>query len=154
MNNISDGMRRFIHELRPPMLDDLGLLATLRWRLGNLEKQPGMEANLVVKGVERRFSTEVELTIFRIVQEALRNVEKHARASKVEVGIEFGEGKTKVSIYDNGRGFDSRGSLAELPRAGKLGLAGMEERVHLLDSRMEIDSEPGKGTRVMIEIPM
>ena len=154
LNNISDGMRRFIHELRPPMLDDLGLLATLRWRLGNLEKQPGMEANLVVKGVERRFSTEVELTIFRIVQEALRNVEKHARASKVEVGIEFGEGKTKVSIYDNGRGFDSRGSLAELPRAGKLGLAGMEERVHLLDSRMEIDSEPGKGTRVMIEIPM
>lgn len=154
LNKISDGMRRFIHELRPPMLDDLGLLATLRWRLGNLEKQSGMEANLVVSGVERRFSTEVELTIFRIVQEALRNVEKHARASKVEVGIEFGEGKTKVSICDNGRGFDSRGNLAELPRAGKLGLAGMEERVHLLDGRMEIDSEPGKGTRVMIEIPM
>jgi len=154
LNNISAGMRRFIHELRPPMLDDLGLLATLRWQFDNLEKRSGMESNLVVSGVERRFVTEVELTIFRIVQEALRNVEKHARASKVEVGIEFGEGKTKVSVCDNGVGFDSGENLTDLPRAGKLGLVGMEERVHLLGGRMEIDSEPGKGTRVMIEIPM
>ena len=154
LNNMSDSMRRFIHDLRPPMLDDLGLLATLRWQLDNLEKQSGMETNLVVSGVERRFATEVELTIFRIVQEALRNVEKHARASKIEVCIEFGEGKTTISVCDNGVGFDLAGNLADLPRAGKLGLAGMEERVRLLDGRMEIDSEPGKGTRVMIEIPM
>lgn len=154
LNNTLEGMRRFTQELRPPMLDDLGLLAALRWQVSDLEKQSGIEANLIVSGIERRFSAEVELIMFRIVQEALRNVEKHAQASRVEVTIEFGEGKTKASICDNGKGFDLIGSLADLPRAGKLGLAGMEERVRLLDGSMRIKSEPGKGTRVMIEVPI
>jgi len=140
--------------LRPPMLDDLGLSAALRWQVSDLEKRSGIEAELTVSGVERRCSAEVELMIFRIVQEALRNVEKHAQASKVEVAVEFGKGKTKVSIGDNGKGFDLSGSLADLPRAGKLGLAGMEERVRLLNGTMKIESEPDKGTRVMIEVPI
>jgi len=96
----------------------------------------------------------VELIIFRIVQEALRNVEKHAQASRVEVRIEFAKGKTKVTIRDNGKGFDLKRGLADLPRAGKLGVAGMEERVRLLNGTMTIESEPGKGTRVMIEAPI
>ena len=136
------------------MLDDLGLLATLRWLVGEFKEQCGVEAGIMVSGIERRFSAEVELTILRIVQEALRNVEKHAQASKVEVMVEFGERKTKVSICDNGKGFDLGGSLAELPRVGKLGLAGMEERVRLLGGSMRIESEPGKGTKVMIEVPI
>jgi len=154
LNNTLEGIRRFTQELRPPMLDDLGLLAALRWQVNDLEKQPGIEADLTVSGIERRFSAEVELIIFRIVQEALRNVAKHAQASRVEVTIEFDEGKTKVSICDNGKGFDLGGSLADLPRAGKLGLAGMEERVRLLYGGMRIESEPSKGTSVMIEVPI
>ena len=125
-----------------------------RWQVSDFGKQSEIEADLIVSGTERRFSAEVELILFRIVQEALRNVEKHAQASRVEVKIEFGEGKTKVSISDNGKGFDLRGSLADLPRAGKLGLAGMEERVHLLNGSMKIESEPHKGTRVMVEVPI
>ncbi len=152
LNNTLEGIRRFIQELRPPMLDDLGLLAALRWQVGDLEERSGIGAHLAVSGIERRFSAEIELTIFRIVQEALRNVEKHSQASKVTVEIEFGEGKTNVSICDNGKGFNSRGSLADLPRAGKLGLAGMEERVRLLDGSMKVESEPGKGTRVTVEL--
>lgn len=154
LNNTLEGIHRFTQELRPPMLDDLGLSAALRWQVSDLEKRSGIEAELTVSGIERRCSAEVELMIFRIVQEALRNVEKHAQASKVEVTIEFGEGKTKVSICDNGKGFDLSGSLADLPRAGKLGLAGMEERVRLLNGTMKIESEPDKGTRVMIEVPI
>jgi two-component system sensor histidine kinase DegS len=154
LNNTLEGIHRFTQELRPPMLDDLGLSAALRWQVSDLEKRSGIEAELTVSGVERRCSAEVELMIFRIVQEALRNVEKHAQASKVEVAVEFGKGKTKVSIGDNGKGFDLSGSLADLPRAGKLGLAGMEERVRLLNGTMKIESEPGKGTRVMIEVPV
>ncbi len=136
------------------MLDDLGLLATLRWGVSELEKRSGMKAELRVVGGERRFLAEVELLIFRIVQEALRNVEKHARASEVKVQVKFGKDKTDVSIRDNGKGFDLKGSLADLPRAGKLGLAGMEERVRLLNGKMDIKSERGKGTRVMIEVPV
>jgi len=154
LNNTLEGIHRFTQELRPPMLDDLGLSAALRWQVSDLEKRSGIEAELTVSGVERRCSAEVELMIFRIVQEALRNVEKHAQASKVEVAVEFGKGKTKVSIGDNGKGFDLSGSLADLPRAGKLGLAGMEERVRLLNGTMKIESEPDKGTRVMIEVPI
>ncbi len=154
LNNTLEGIHRFTQELRPPMLDDLGLSAALRWQVSDLEKRSGIEAELTVSGIERRCSAEVELMIFRIVQEALRNVEKHAQASRVEVMIEFGKGKTKVSIYDNGKGFDLSGSLADLPRAGKLGLAGMEERVRLLNGTMKIESEPGKGTRVVIEVPI
>ena len=154
LNNTLEGIHRFTQELRPPMLDDLGLSAALRWQVSDLEKRSGIEAELTVSGIERRCSAEVELIIFRIVQEALRNVEKHAQASRVEVTIEFGEGKTKVSICDNGKGFDLSGSLADLPRAGKLGLAGMEERVRLLNGTMKIESESGKGTRVVIEVPI
>lgn len=154
LNNTLEGIRRFTQELRPPMLDDLGLSAALRWQVSDLEKRSGVEAELTVSGIERRCSAEVELIIFRIVQEALRNVEKHAQASRVEVAIEFDEGKTKVSICDNGKGFDLRESLADLPRTGKLGLAGMEERVRLLNGTLKIESKPGKGTRVMIAVPI
>jgi len=154
LNDALDGMRRFIQELRPPMLDDLGLLAALHWQVGDLEKQSGIKTELTVVGEERRFSSDVELVIFRIVQEALRNVEKHARATKVEAGIEFGERKIVVSVGDNGRGFKLGVDLADLPRDGKLGLAGMEERVKLLNGNMRIESYPDKGTRVIVELPI
>ena len=100
------------------------------------------------------FPAEVELLTFRIVQEALRNVEKHAQASKAEVKVKFGEGQTVVSITDNGRGFDLERSLSDLPRIGKLGLAGMEERVRLLGGIMKIESAPNKGTKLIIELPI
>ena len=154
LNNTLEGIRRFTQELRPPMLDDLGLLATLRWQVGEFERRSGTKASLLAVGDERRFSAEAELLTFRIVQEALRNVERHAQASEVEIEIKFGAGKTIISVIDNGKGFDLEGSLADLPRAGKLGLAGMEERAHLLSGNMKIVSQPGKGTRVMIELPI
>ncbi len=154
LNNTLEGIRRFTQELRPPILDDLGLLPAVRWQVSDFGKQSGIETDLTVSGVERRFPAEVELIIFRIIQEALRNVEKHAEASKAGVKIQFSKDKTKVSIRDNGKGFDLRGSLAELPRSGKLGLAGMEERVHLLGGNLKIESKPGKGTKVTIEVPL
>ena len=154
LNNTLEGIHRFTQELRPPMLDDLGLSAALRWQVSDLEKRSGIEAELTVSGIERRCSAEVELMIFRIVQEALRNVEKHAQASRVEVTIEFDEDKTKLSVSDNGKGVELPQRIGDLASAGKLGLAGMEERVRLLNGTMKIESELGKGTRVMIEVPI
>jgi len=154
LNDSLEGVRRFTQELRPPMLDDLGLLATLRWLVSDLEKRSGIEAKLTVSGVERRFPAEVELIVFRSVQEALRNIEKHAQASKAEVVVEFGQDKTKIFVSDNGRGFSLLQSLAELPRVGKLGLTGIEERVRLLGGSLKVQSEPGKGTALTIEAPI
>jgi len=87
---------------------------------------------MIVKGNRRRFSSEVELELFRVAQEAFSNIRKHAQASEMNAIVEFGEGKTTVTISDNGKGFDAGDNLTNLPRTGKLGLAGMEERVRLL----------------------
>ncbi|MBA7616240.1 Signal transduction histidine-protein kinase/phosphatase DegS [subsurface metagenome] len=154
LREVLQDVRRFGQDLRPPMLDDLGLLATLRWLVSELKEQHGIETDLRVLGIERRLSPEAEFTLFRIVQEALRNIEKHAETSKAEVEIEFGQGKTRISVSDNGKGFELSGSFVDLARAGKLGLAGMEERTRLLGGSMRIESEPGKGTTVIVEVPI
>ena len=154
LREVLQEVRRFGQDLRPPMLDDLGLLATLRWLVSDVKEQHGIGTDLRVLGIERRLPPEAEFTLFRIVQEALRNVEKHAETSKAEIEIEFDEGKTRLSVSDNGKGFKLSGSLVDFARAGKLGLAGMEERTRLLNGSMRIESEPGKGTTVMVEIPI
>lgn len=152
--SIMEGVRRFSHELRPGILDQLGLLPALEWLVDDMNVSYGIDANKKVIGTERRFSPEVELVLFRIAQEVFRNVQKHAQASKMEVVVEFAEDKMRMSFYDDGKGFDVKGSLSELPRAGKLGLIGMEERARLLDGNLRIRSEPGKGTTIEIEAPV
>lgn len=154
ISKVLQGVRRFSQDLRPSILDDLGLLATLRWLVGELKERCGIEAELRVLGVERRLAPHVELMLFRIVQEALRNIERHAEASKVKVETNFGEGEIRVSISDNGKGFKLSGDLGDLPRVGRLGLAGMEERARLLGGKLRIQTEPDKGTTVMIEVPI
>jgi len=152
--SIMEGVRRFSRELRPAILDQLGLLPALEWLADDMNVSYGIDANVKVNGTKRRFSPDVELVLFRIAQEAFRNVQKHSRASKMETVVEFSEGKTRMAIYDNGKGLDVGGNLKELPRTGKLGLAGMEERVRLLGGKLRIQSEPGKGTSITVEAPI
>jgi len=148
------GVRHFSRDLRPPMLDDLGLLPALEWLTDDLERQFGIKADLRVIGTERRFIPEAELLFFRIIQEAVSNARRHAEASKVEITIEYDEGKTRGIIRDNGKGFELPETLGELSRTGKLGLIGMEERAKLLGGSLRLESEPGKGTTVVIEAPV
>ena len=147
-------VRRFSRDLRPSILDDLGLLPALEWVTGELNRAYGIKTTLNVVGSERRFSPEAELLLFRIVQETLRNVAKHAQASRAEVKFAFSKQKIQVTISDDGIGFQPPESLGELLQAGKLGLAGMEERIRLLNGSMSIESKRGKGTKVMIEVPI
>ena len=103
-------------------------------------------------GKERRFPEEVELVLFRITQEALRNVWRHAHATKAEITVEFGEGKTRLTVSDNGKGFNLPEKIGDLARDGKLGLAGMRERVQLIGGTLTAQSQQGKGTSITVEV--
>ncbi len=148
------GVRLFSRDLRPPMIDDLGLVASLEWLTGQVSSESKMEVALKVAGAQRRLTPETELLLFRIVQEALNNARRHAEASSVEVAIEFGEHSVSAVVTDNGKGFQMPGSVGDLSRAGKLGLMGIEERAHLLGASLTIDSSPGRGTRIIVKTPV
>ncbi|MBL7119227.1 MAG: PAS domain S-box protein [Dehalococcoidia bacterium] len=152
-NNIMEGVRRLSQDLRPPSLDRLGLLPALEWLASNVTKYSGITVEVKRHGAERRLPADAELVLFRIAQEAISNVWKHSQATSAEVIVEFDEGKTKLTVSDNGIGFDLPSSVGDLARDGKLGLAGMQERARLLGSSAKVESEPGKGTTVTVEAP-
>jgi len=106
-----------------------------------------------VLGSVRRFPPEIELVLFRIAQEALRNIWKHSEASKAWVTLKFGDDKTVLTVKDNGKGFELTERIDDLTAAGKLGLAGMQERAQLIGGKLTLKSELGKGTTVTAEIP-
>jgi two-component system sensor histidine kinase DegS len=153
VDKILEGVRRFSQDLRPSVLDDLGLLPALEWLISDLEKHFDITIGMAVIGQERRFSPEIELVLFRVAQEALRNVWKHSGASRAWAALEFGDGKTTLSIRDNGKGFKAPRNAADLTNVGKLGLAGMEERVRLVGGKLTLESELDKGTTVTVEVP-
>ncbi len=92
--------------------------------------------------------------LFRITQEALTNVRRHSGANRVCVRVEFADSSTKVTVSDNGMGFEIPAQAGDLARIGKLGLAGMQERAQLLGGTLTIDSKPGKGTILTVEVPL
>ncbi|MDO8491387.1 MAG: PAS domain S-box protein, partial [Dehalococcoidia bacterium] len=152
-NGIMEGVRRLSQDLRPPTLDRLGLLPALEWLCSDVEKRSGIKVRLEVHGDERRFAEQIELVLFRIVQEALTNVWRHSGAAEAGVVVEFGAGTIRIAIRDNGKGFGLPRAMGDLARDGRLGLAGMEERARLLGGELRIESDPGKGTNVIIEAP-
>ncbi|GAB6931770.1 sensor histidine kinase [Calditerricola satsumensis] len=142
-------VRRIIFDLRPMSLDDLGLVPTLRKYLSTLEERHGLPVRLRVEGGERRLDPAVEVALFRLIQESLNNVVKHAAATRAEVAVHFLPGAVSVEVADNGRGFDPA-SIGE----GHFGIFGMRERVQLLKGQFALDSQPGKGTSVRFTVPI
>lgn len=146
-------LREFSRNLRPPILDDFGLGYAVEW-LADQVQRSGIETSVSVEGKPRRLDREIEVACFRIAQEALANCMKHAKASKIEVKLFFGEDAVEIRVNDNGRGFEYPGSLTSLARAGQMGLVGMFERAELLGGSVSIRSEPAKGTSVLAKIPL
>ncbi|MDO8568165.1 MAG: PAS domain S-box protein [Dehalococcoidales bacterium] len=146
------GVRQFSQQLRPSILDDLGLVPALKWLASDLNGN-GIAVNVEVNGTVRQLLPEAELTLFRIAQEALNNARRHSGANRVSIGIDFGEHKTTMKVSDNGRGFELPARVGDLARVGKLGLAGMQERAQLLGGIMAIDAAPGRGTNLTVEVP-
>jgi PAS domain S-box-containing protein len=152
-DRILEGVRRFSRDLRPPVLDDLGLLPALKWLATALEEQHSIAANIRVLGEQHRLPDEAELALFRIAQEALNNVRKHSGASAVEITVDFRGGGITMIVADNGNGFEPPRSTSDLAASGKLGIIGMQERVRLLGGTLAVHSEPGAGTRVLVTVP-
>ena len=149
-----EGLRHYAQDLRPRILDDLGLIAALEWMAEDLVKNYGIDTDVEVIGNERSLPAEVELLLFRIAQEALSNTRKHASASTVVVRLEFSDNKIKMTVSDNGKGFKLPTQVNEFASTGKLGILGMYERARLLSGSLEIQSELGKGTQVVAEVPL
>jgi len=152
-DDIMANVRQLSQDLRPPALDRLGLVPALEWLASDIGKRSGINVGVRIHGVSRRFSPEVELVLFRVAQEALRNAWRHAQATKTDVIVEFGDRKIRITIKDNGEGFDLPETTGDLVKRGRLGLAGMQERIQLVRGSLKMKSSPGEGTMVVIEAP-
>ena len=142
-----DGIRRFCRALRPSVLDDLGLVPALEWLLSDLSDRTGIRTALEEHGERLRLDPEQQLVIFRVAQEALHNIEHHARASQVKVRLAYDPSPLFIEVVDDGCGFDP----AHV-REGSLGLAGMQERASLIGAAFEVLSHPGE-TCVRLDLP-
>jgi signal transduction histidine kinase len=149
---IEGHLRRISHELRPLVLDDLGLGPAIRFLADGISKRTGL-AILAENLAEERFPAQVELAVYRIVQEALNNAAKHSRAQSVRIETRRQEQCVMCRIRDDGQGFDSAALIAGRGRGG-LGLIGMRERATSLGGTLEIDSLPGKGTVISVTFPL
>jgi signal transduction histidine kinase len=147
-------LRQIIADLRPSQLDDLGLVAALQWYVQEFEKRRTIPTHFMVEGQRTRLPAEYEIVLFRIVQEALTNVAKHARAGQAEVKLEFFSAQVEVMVRDNGRGFDPKLIFYhKRPHAG-WGLLGIQERALLLGGQFNLDSQPGQGTSIRVKVPL
>ena len=135
------------------MLDDLGLGPTLRWLARSLQETTGVAVDLRLDGEEARVDPAVETLVYRLVQEALTNVVKHAQAREAVVAVTWDARRIRVRVEDGGRGFDSAGVLSAADETG-FGVRGMRDRVHFYDGHFRLRSAPGSGTVVEAEIPL
>lgn len=143
-------IRRLMTDLRPSLLDDLGLIPAVRSFAEGQLGSAGVRVRVEVQGGSRRLAPSIEIALFRIFQEAITNVKKHARAAHCTIAMVFKELSVSASVVDDGRGFDP---IASRGVWQAFGLVGMEERVALLKGRLQIDSQEQQGTRITLEIP-
>ncbi len=151
-NDILKGVRRLSQDLRPAALDRLGLLPALEWLAANVTEYSGIATRVNVVGEENHLPEEVTMALFRITQEALRNVWRHSGASSAEIAVEFNKTVTRITVTDNGHGFELPDNPGDMAKNGKLGLTGMQERAQLVGGQLTIQSQPGKGTSVTVEV--
>jgi two-component system sensor histidine kinase DegS len=143
-------LRNFIFELRPMMLDDLGLSPTIRKYLDAFKEQTGIEVGLNVTGMERRLEPYLEVMIFRAIQELLGNAARHSQAANIKMQVDMGSDAVRVSVDDNGKGFDPEAAQGKT----SLGLRLIRERAEMLGGSFDIDAAVGKGTRVVFSVPV
>jgi signal transduction histidine kinase len=148
-------LQRMVSGLHPPQLDDLGLLAALRWYASDINKHYGIAINIVNHGTKPQLSTDIRSVVFRIAQEAITNVVRHARASVIDIQLDYSVDNVYLRVEDNGQGFNSDVVLKKKPgKPTAWGLLGMVERATLVGGTCNILSVPGKGTLIEVNVPI
>ncbi len=142
-------VRNFIFELRPMMLDDLGLVPTVRRYADAFKEQTSLDVNVTITGNERRLEPYLEVMMFRALQELLGNTARHSQATQVKVLLDMGEDRVRISVDDNGRGFDPE----IIQQGNSLGLKLIRERAEMLGGTFDADSSIGRGTRITFAVP-
>lgn len=147
-------VRSLALDLRPSMLDDLGLVSALRWYVDRFRARSGIDVNLSASSVKPRLPTEIEIACFRVAQEALTNVMRHAHARQVQVRVRQQRSELQLHIHDDGIGFDFQAARKRAISGDSLGLLGMQERVEQLGGSLSIETSPRNGTRVTAHFPI
>jgi len=154
VEQLMEAVRSMSLELRPSALDDLGLAAALRWYADRQGRRAGFSVRVRTQLPAERLASDLETACFRVAQEAITNVARHAGAKRVEVDARAEDGTLDLTVRDNGSGFDVAAVRGGTTAEGSIGLDGMEERVHLLGGDFRIDSQPGTGTTVWARFPL
>ncbi len=152
--NTIDNVHKIIFDLRPSLLDDLGLLSAIRWYAANRLNENNIEMRVEVTGEEKKIPQKKETAIFRVMQEAINNIIRHSEAQHALLSLDFTDHTLNIEIEDDGKGFvvasfNSNGGVSQ-----GLGLLGMRERINLLGGSLRVESQPGKGTHVSISVPL
>jgi signal transduction histidine kinase len=143
-------VRKISSDLRPGILDDLGLIAALDWQSSEFEKRTEIECKFHSETNEQNFEKDLATNIFRIFQETLTNVARHAQATKINSMLEQDNEMIVLTINDNGKGFDQK----QIPKKNTLGIIGMGERAMMMGGELKINSTPGKGTTTILKVPL
>ncbi len=147
-------VREFIFDLRPMMLDDLGVGPTLKKTVEDFEQKSGIACNITIGGKDFRLPSHAEVTIFRVTQHLLKNVRQHAQATHVQISFNVDNDRATVVVEDDGVGFDVAEALAAARQRKTLGLATIREQVEMLGGELSLDSTLGSGTRVEFWVPI
>lgn len=153
-NTTFQKIRDFILTLRPMMLDDLGLMPTLKQYVQDFEEKTKLATNFTVMGREGRLPSHVEVALFRMIQELLTNIHTHAHATHAQVTLDFQNGMVSASIEDDGSGFDVSEVQSPSQQRKGLGLPTIQERAEMLGGHVQIESRIGRGTKIRIELPV
>ncbi len=152
--NTVENLRDICTNLRPATLDRLGLIPALRTLAAATTREYSMETSVSVSGMQYKLPSQIETTLYRVVQEALTNAGHHSKASNVGVLLQFQPNELEIAVQDNGEGFDLAETMQSMNAKNKLGLTGMRERIRLVNGTLDIESDVGEGTTLTIKVPV
>ena len=153
VSNTFQKVRDYMFDLRPMMLDDLGLIPTLKRYVSNFQEKSGISTSLTITGSEQRFAPYREVAVFRAIQEFLTNARLHSRATRVQVALDSSDNILHASVEDNGSGFEPSQVFGPSAQRKTIGLPTQRERIEMLGGKLVVDSSPGRGTKVTVEMP-
>jgi signal transduction histidine kinase len=154
VTSILQNVRRFTRDLRPSILDDLGLVPALEWLTSDMSARFKIPIDISIIGNEKNIAPDAALAMFRVAQESLRNAGSHSKALQIQLNLKFTSKAVTLSIIDNGKGFTPPKQISSLTKHGKLGVAGMYERAQLIGATLSIKSRRNEGTTISLEVPI